>query len=177
MKTIIEVGAHEGSETLHFLDDAAANIYAFEPDGAKFRLLHEKFQPQSWRVTVLPFAVSLCDNQEALFNRADGMSTLTPDLFSQDTWTMVWSIRLDTFCRLYGISQVDYLRIDAPFSEIDCLESMIDCIATVERGRIRCYGDTTEVPVWLLDHGFHIEPDFRPNSSEKPDLRFWRTRA
>lgn len=174
MKTIIEVGAYEGAETLHFLDDAEAEVYAFEPDDRKFSLLHEKFRPYSCRATILPFAVGLCDNQEALFNKEGGMSTIQPDLCSRDTWSMVWSIRLDTFCRLYGITKVDYLRIDAPFSELDCLDSMVDRIASVARGRIRCYGEKTEVPAWLLDHGFSIEPDFLPNLLEKPDLRFWR---
>ncbi len=176
MTTIVEIGAHNGAETFNFLGDASANVYAFEPDAKKFRALVKQSR-QYPRLTLLPFAVDIGDNQEPLFQHPDGLSTLQPNFFgpAPSSYSMVWTIRLDSFMYLYDVEKIDYLRIDAPQREEMCLESLGARIKDVERGRIRQYGSETVIPAWLLDHGFNIEKDTTSANITEPDIRFWRT--
>jgi len=177
MSTIVEVGAHEGIETFHFLANAEANVYAFEPDVEKFRDLQIKSRSYP-RLTLLPFAVDLGDNQEPLFKYPNGQSTLVNPFFRTDkpeSFRLTWTMRLDTFMNLYGIEKIDYLRIDAPFCEENCLESLAERFKDVERGRIAIYQDLkSNVAGWLLDHGFTFTWDYTVNKSYTPDITFWK---
>lgn len=181
MKTIVEVGAHEGAETFHFLEDAEANVYAFEPNIEKFRELQIKSQSYP-RLTVLPFAVDLGDNQEPLFEYPNGQSTLANPFFRKDqpsSFRLTWTMRLDTFMNLYGIDRIDYLRIDTPFGEQNCLDSLDQRIKDVERGRIRIYDSThTESAGWLVERGFDVTSDVTIHQllgSLRPEFTFWRS--
>jgi hypothetical protein len=176
MKTIIEVGAHTGIETLNFLTDSEAEVWAFEPDQTQFVLL-QKLSREYPRLTVLPFAVDIADNQEPLFHRDNGLSTLDPPAFGSmgATFTMTWTIRLDTFMSIYSIGHVDYLRIDAPLREEMILESLGDRIKDVERGRVNRYEHRSPVPALLCDAGFNIMSDTVSNSTLSPDIKFWRS--
>lgn len=173
MRTIVEVGAHEGDETFKFLEDIDALVYAFEPDWYKFRelFIRSRFYP---RLTVLPFAIDIGDNQEPLFDFSDGQSTLQPPWGANGTkFRMVWTMRLDTFIKLYSIEKIDYLRIDAPLREEMCLESLGELVNCVERGRVCIYDGGKSVPTYLYDHGFNIQHDTATKFG-KPDIRFWR---
>lgn len=176
MSVIVEVGAHEGAETLKFLEDAEATVYAFEPDWTKFQALQKRSLHYP-RLTVLPFAVDIGDNQEPLFDFSDGQSTLQPPWGQPSaSFRMVWTMRLETFIHLYSIEKIDYLRIDAPLREEMCLESLGQYVNRVERGRV-CIYDTgyarTAVPTYLYDNGFSIQHDTATEFG-KPDIRFWR---
>lgn len=177
MKTIVEVGAHKGVETLHFLSDAEAYVYAFEPDQKFFREL-QVLSPQRHRLTALPFAVDLGDNQESLFEYPEGKSTLAHPFFREEKprgFQMVWTMRLDTFMNLYSIDKIDYLRIDAPFAEENCLESLGGRIKDVEKGRIRQYQHPSAITAFLYDHGFNMAKDVNDTAENfLPDVRFWR---
>lgn len=180
MKTIVEVGAHEGRETLNFLADETeeSRIFAFEPSPDSFRKLLqiEQTNPLS-TLRVLPFAVDLGDNQESLFHYPDGKSTLANPFFREDKPTgfqMVWTMRLDTFMNLYLIDKIDYLRIDAPFHEELCLDSLSYRIKDVDAGRIRVYGDQNLILGWLKDNSFNVVNDKTENKTYLPDVRFWR---
>lgn len=175
MRNIIEVGAHTGIETFNFLNDGEALVYAFEPEQQAFKALYYR-SLQHPRLTVLPFAVDIGDNQEPLFYRADGKSTLDPPAFGASVapFTMTWTIRLDTFMQLYSIDKIDYLRIDAPLREEMCLESLGDRVKDVAMGRVRRYTRDGFVPTYLMDHGFNIELDNTSNCLLEPDIRFWR---
>jgi FkbM family methyltransferase len=175
MKIIVEIGAHTGMETLKFLADPDAQVYAFEPEQHLFAQLYQRYGSYP-RLTVLPFAVDIGDNQGPLFHYGDGKSTLDPPMFGgpQAAFTMTWTIRLDTFMRLYDIEKIDYLRIDAPWREEMCLESLGDRVKDVERGRIRRYDPKGPVPAWLYDHGFSMQLDSLVDRITEPDIRFWR---
>jgi hypothetical protein len=176
VKTIIEVGAHRGTETLNFLTDHEAEVWAFEPSLVEFALLH-RLSREYPRLTVLPFAVDIGDNQEPLFHRENGQSTLQPPAFGSGaaSFTMTWTIRLDTFMQLYSIGHVDYLRIDAPLREEMILESLGDRINDIERGRVSRYEQRSAVPAFLCDHGFNIMSDTVSNNTLCPDIKFWRS--
>jgi FkbM family methyltransferase len=178
MKTIVEVGAHQGVETLNFLAEQGKRIFAFEPDHDSFRVLQEIERQYSLSgLRVLPFAVDLGDNQETLFHYPDGKSTLANPFFREEKpagFSLVWTMRLDTFMDLYNIDKIDYLRIDAPLHEESCLESLGTRVKDVERGRIRAYEDQNLLRAWLKDHGFNTDNDMTENKNYLPDVRFWR---
>lgn len=175
MSIIVEVGAQRGAETFNFLMDSEADVYSFEPEVQYFIELFQKAKEYP-RLTLLPMAVDIGDNQEPLFHYENGRSTLQPPMFGSNiaSFTMTWTIRLDTFMHLYSLERIDYLRIDAPLREEMILESLGDRITNVERGRIRQYGEHSVIPAWLLDHGFNIEQDTTSNNLTEPDIRFWR---
>lgn len=176
MSIIVEVGAHKGAETLNFLKDADAEVYTFEPEQHLFRELYAKSHNYP-RLTVLPFAVDIGDNQEPLFHYGDGKSTLDPPTIGSLAahFTMTWTIRLDTFMNLYGIQKIDYLRIDAPWREEMCLESLGERIKDVERGRIKQFDTVSAIPQWLMNHGFSYELDTISDNLLEQDIRFWRS--
>jgi hypothetical protein len=176
MRTIIEIGAHTGTETFKFLDDSDAVVFAFEPQQQHFTQLFLRSQHYP-RLTVLPFAVDLGDNQEPLFHLDNGQDSLQPPnmIFGQYKFTMTWTIRLGTFLELYGIQRVDYLRIDAPWNEGNCLESIDPFADRLQTGRIKCYrDDNAELITWLYDHGFSTQIDNTSDDVTRPNIRFWR---
>jgi FkbM family methyltransferase len=174
-KTIVEVGAHTGIETLHFLEDPEAWVFAFEPDHNKYTLLEKKAQEEP-RLHMLPFAVDIGDNQSTLWNMPDGNSTLEVPLFSTinpSGFSFVWGMRLDTFMELYSIDTIDYLRLDAPFHEEMCLESLGARIQDVKAGRVRCY-DKLIAATWLRENGFNVSMEEPQISDSLPNVKFWR---
>jgi FkbM family methyltransferase len=175
MKTIIEVGAHTGVETLNFLTDSETEVFAFEPHPVLFMDLCRMARAYP-RLTVLPFAVDIGDNQEPLFFGENGQSTLQPPAFGSASaiYTMTWTIRLETFMSLYSIAQIDYLRIDAPLREEMILESLGVRIKDVARGRVSRYEPRSVVPAFLCDNGFNIMSDTVSNNTLTPDIKFWR---
>ncbi len=176
MKTIIEIGAHSGVETTLFLQDITAQVYAFEPNQLRFKnLLRLSYNYP--RLHVLPFAVDWGDNQEPLFHDEDDSNdSLNPmgNKFSGKKFTLTWTMRLDTFVELYDISTIDYLRIDAPFSEEACLNSLGDRSSILEKGRVKCYGHKDEVLTWLYDNNFSFKQDTLSNCVTHPEIAFWR---
>ncbi len=175
MSIIVEVGAHKGAETFNFLNDADAEVYSFEPEVECFKELLQRTRGFADQITLLPMAVDIGDNQEPLFHYENGLSTLQPEFgINIRSFTMTWTIRLDTFMHLYSIEKIDYLRIDAPFREEMILESLGERIKDVERGRVRRYGEDDIIAVWLMDHGFSIQHDTVPEKMFEPDIRFWR---
>ena len=155
-------------------------MYAFEPDVNNFQELYVKSQSYS-RLTVLPFAVDIGDNQEPLFEQPDGQSTLQPPWGQPGAaFRMVWTIRLDTFMRLYSIEKIDYLRIDAPFRDEMCLESLGSMVDRVQRGRVCVYTmrgfegyAQSLVPEFLRNNGFECEYNSSTESG-RTEIRFWR---
>jgi len=178
VKIIVEVGAHTGIETLNFLADKEARVFAFEPDHDAFRslqLLEKQFT--LGRLRVLPFAVDLGDNQESLFHYPEGKSTLANPYFREEKptgFSLIWTMRLDTFMDLYSIDKIDYLRIDAPYHEESCLDSLGPRISDVKSGRIRVYEDQNLILAWLREYGFNTQNDMTPDKNYLPDVRFWR---
>lgn len=176
MAIIVEVGAHTGTETFNFLMDSSAQVYTFEPDPVLFRELQNTSRHHP-RLTVLPFAIDIGDNQEPLFHFGDGKSTLDIPMFGSSSakFTLVWTMRLDTFMSLYSIDKIDYLRIDAPYREEMCLESLGDRVEDVVRGRVRRYTDDGAAMAFLHGHNFSVELDTTSANILEPDIRFWRT--
>ena len=173
MKTIVEVGAYRGFETTHFLEDQDAVVYAFEPDHDLYKDLN-LLAAKEPRLTVLPMAVGIGDVSVSLFLLPDGNSMTEIPLFSNLNYygvNMGWAMRLDTFMYLYNIDTIDYLRIDAPFHEEMCLESLGDRLKQVKGGRIRCYSEDFFASGWLRDRDFQTQMDNDP----LPNVRFWRT--
>lgn len=172
MQTIVEVGAYSGEQTLRFLSDTNSRVFAFEPETEAFQHMF-KLSQQYQRLVVLPFAVDIGDNQEPLWHGGDGHSTLNVPNFGSigSTFSMTWTMRMDTFMRLYSVDQIDYLCIDAPFREELILESLAERVKDVKGGCYQQYSDEPFAMDFLKTHGFDV---LKNEGLNKPLVSFWR---
>jgi FkbM family methyltransferase len=192
MKTIIEVGANSGTDTINLAADGST-VYAFEPT-------HELVKNNLWplskqypNIKVVPFAVDTVNNFTT-FNIAGqwdwGCSSLHPfsgqwerEDFHFTDFYQVPTITLYDFCNLYNINFIDYLWIDAQGNDFNCLLSLKDKINIVKEGRCEValtkelYKDTNNnikyVKPWLEQHGFAVEIYPDPIEAEA-NLKFYR---
>jgi len=151
MKTLIEVGAFDGSDSLTYHNNGYT-VYTFEPKKDLFDNLVEKTKHLT-NYTVIPKAVSL-NNGITKFNicKSGGASSILP--FRPDhelikTWSEnrtdihysgvsydVETIRLDTFIEQNNMHDtiIDFLHIDAQGVDLDCLKSVGKYIKNVRAG-------------------------------------------
>jgi FkbM family methyltransferase len=179
MKTIIEVGMNDGRDTVQLLNRGDVIIYGFEPTNELLVNLYEKFKNEN-RVKIIPLAVDI-ENKFTTFNIAGwqdwGCSSLNDfsdgisDRFGPGGFNIhftkqqpVMTIRLDDFCKLYGIKEIDFLWIDAQGSDFNVLKSLGSYIDNVKQGKVEVsynvelyqkVDNTFEsVSKWLTEKGF-----------------------
>ena len=149
-KTIIEVGGNLGQHTRQFVSPDT-QLFVFEPVVELYYKLWDRYKSNP-NVLILPFAIDeKCSIQKfnvaAVPGESWGVSSLNE--FSDDleiTWPgrkdfkfthsyMVPTLRLDTFCELYGITSIDYLWVDAQGHDFKVLKSLGSMITSVKEGR------------------------------------------
>lgn len=158
MKTLIEVGAYDGSDSLRYHNNGY-NVYTFEPKKDLFQELFDKTKHLT-NYTVIQKAVSL-QNGTTTFNicNSGGASSILPfrpnnELISH--WTKertdihfsgisyeVETTRLDTFIEEYGLQNtvIDFIHIDAQGVDLDCLKSLGKYITNVLAGVVETVQD------------------------------------
>ena len=186
MKTLIEVGAYDGSDSLQYHKNGY-DVYTFEPKKDLFENLIRKTK-HLLNFEVIPKAVSL-SNGITKFNicKEGGASSILP--FRSDaelikTWSDkrtdiqfsgisydVETIRLDTFIEEYGLQNriIDFIHIDAQGVDLDCLKSLGKYISNVKAGVVETVIDKNKsiyigqddntlenVNLFLSSNGFKI---------------------
>jgi FkbM family methyltransferase len=158
MKTLIEVGAYDGSDSLGYHKNGYI-VYTFEPKKDLFESLSARTKNLT-NYTVIPKAVSL-KNGVTTFNicKAGGASSILPfrpdnELIS--TWSErrtdihfsgisydVETTRLDTFIEEHGLQErtIDFIHIDAQGVDLDCLKSLGKYITNVVAGVVETVKD------------------------------------
>lgn len=158
MKTLIEVGAYDGSDSLKYHNNGYI-VYTFEPKKDLFNNLINKTKHLT-NYTIIPKAVSLINGTTKLnICKAGGASSILsfrPDHELVETWTNnrtdiqysgisydVETIRLDTFIEEYGLQDtiIDFIHIDAQGVDLDCLKSLGKYITNVLAGVIETIKD------------------------------------
>jgi FkbM family methyltransferase len=158
MKTLIEVGAYDGSDSLKYHKNGYI-VYTFEPKKDLFNNLINKTRHLT-NYTIIPKAVSLINGTTKLnICKAGGASSILPfrpDHELVETWTNkrtdiqysgisydVETIRLDTFIEEYGLQDriIDFIHIDAQGVDLDCLKSLGKYITNVLAGVIETIKD------------------------------------
>ena len=179
MKTIIEVGAHKGKDTIKWVVDPENKVYSFEPNYRYAHMLRKKMKSYPNHQTI-EMAVDL-ENSESprLFYTSGACSSLhtfSADLkekwrerhhWNVDEVTEVNAIRLDTFLSKEGIESVDYLWIDAQGNDFRVLQSLGEFHTRIKEGRcesaynINLYknvnNSTEDICKWLKDRNFEYE--------------------
>lgn len=187
MKTLIEVGAYDGGDSLNYHKNGYT-VYTFEPKKDLFQNLVNKTKHLT-NYTVISKAVSLV-NGITQFNicKEGGASSILP-FRSEDELSKTWSpqrtdihfsgitydvetTRLDTFIEEYGLQNqiIDFIHIDAQGVDLDCLKSMGHYIKNVLAGVVEtvidknksiyiCQEDNTleNVSIFLASNGFKIK--------------------
>jgi len=186
MKTLIEVGAFDGSDSLRYHKNGF-KVFTFEPKKDLFKNLVDRTKTLT-DYTVIPKAVSLT-NGIAVLNicKSGGASSILP--FRSDAelikhWTArrvdiqysglsydVETTRLDTFIEEYGLQNtiIDFIHIDAQGVDLQCLKSLGKYIENVKAGVVETVKDTNKsiyigqedntlenVTTFLLLNGFKI---------------------
>lgn len=151
MKTLIEVGAFDGSDSLHYYNNGY-RVFTFEPKKDLYQNLFERTKHLE-NYKVFPKAVCL-SNGTTRFNicKAGGASSILefrPEEELNKTWTPsrwdvhysgesydVETIRLDTFIEQEGLqdSEIDFIHIDAQGVDLECLISLGKYIKNVKAG-------------------------------------------
>lgn len=186
MKTLIEVGAFDGSDSLRYHKNGYT-VYTFEPKKDLFENLVNKTRRLK-NYTVIPKAVSLI-NGTTQFNicKQGGASSILPfrpDHELIETWSAnrtdiqfsgitydVETTRLDTFIEENSLENtvIDFIHIDAQGVDLDCLKSLGKYITNVLAGVVETVKDKNKsiyigqedntldnVTEFLSLHGFKI---------------------
>jgi FkbM family methyltransferase len=158
MKTLIEVGAYDGGDSLNYYNKGYI-VYTFEPKKDLFQNLVDKTKHLE-NYTVIPKAVSL-NNGIAKFNicKYGGASSILPfrpDNELDSIWTKertdihysglsydVETTRLDTFIEEYKLQDriIDFIHIDAQGVDLDCLKSLGKYIKNILAGVLETVKD------------------------------------
>lgn len=178
MKTIIEVGANRGQDTINFLKDLNNMVYAFEPIEKLYRKMVRRFSNYN-NLRLFNYAVDL-EEGEADFYLANekGASSLHHFVDNlDDHWKernfhvksifKVKKIRLDNFIDEQGIQQIDYLWIDAQGNDFKVLQSLGRHIDLVKEGKCEAtriaalykdvVNDVDTIVAWLKQNNFSCE--------------------
>ena len=214
MKTFIEVGANSGQDSIKYLSDGDTFLYAFEPvpylgdnlikllDGAgitSYKLIRNAVSDTNGTATFHLSGTELAHNFacSSLHQFADDIHQKwggRPD-FVHTNALEVQTSRLDTFIESEGITEVDYLHIDAQGNDFTVLKSLGDKVGIVKAGKceaankVALYKDVDNsvysIIEWLNSNGFRIKfinnhhgnlitIDDLPNSTEEVDINFER---
>jgi FkbM family methyltransferase len=151
MKTIVEIGANTGGDTINYAKESI--LYTIEPVPVLAQNIKNMFLHNP-NVKVYELAISDY-NGTAKFGISDprfgaanmGCSSLNqfnddihnkwpgrPD-FSMIEYVDVKVMRMDTFIELEGIQQIDYLHCDAQGSDFKVLQSFGDKISILKSGK------------------------------------------
>lgn len=160
-KIVFDVGANNGSSTLHFLDDPNVHLYAFEPNPVLYQDLC-RIRDKNPRYFPMKVAVGESEG-EHMFHLAGpvipenpflheqgksnyGCSSLLP--FSetvQQEWpnridfrefaqVPVMTMRLDTIMKMANLESIDYLHIDAQGMDLAVMRSLGEYLPKVKEG-------------------------------------------
>lgn len=193
MKTLIEVGAFDGSDSLKY-HKSGYEVFTFEPKKDLFTALVNRTRHLK-NYTVIPKAVSL-KNGVTQFNlcKYGGASSILPFRSESElnqTWTPartdihfsgrsyeVETTRLDTFIEQNGLQDrvIDFIHIDAQGVDLDCLKSLGKYINNVRAGVVETVKDKNK-SIYIgqeentLDHvsEFLSSNGFKINSVESND--------
>lgn len=193
MKTVIEVGMNQGTDTPNYLTQDDMVLYGFEPTVELVKMLNEKYGSDP-RVKIVPLAVDI-ENRFTTFNIAawqdwgcsslndftDGVSERWNGFnFHYTGKQSVMTIRLDDFVRMHNITQIDYLHVDAQGSDFNVLKSLGEYISIVQAGVVEVsynvplykgVDNTYEsVSEWLTSKGFvydvtYDHPEFKTEAN------------
>ena len=206
MKTLIEVGAFDGSDSLRYHNEGYV-VYTFEPKKDLFEDLVNKTKHLT-NYTVIPKAVSLVDGTTQ-FNicKSGGASSILP-FRSEEELIKTWSIyrtdihysgisyevettRLDTFIESNNLNNtiIDFIHIDAQGVDLDVLKSLGKYINNVMAGVVETVKDKDKsiyidqnnntldsVQEFLLSNGFIIN-NIESNDNTECEYNVYFTRT
>lgn len=199
MRTVIEVGMNQGTDTSRYLTDSNMVLYGFEPTVELVKMLNEKFGMDD-RVKIVPMAVDV-ENRFTHFNVAGwqdwGCSSLNEFTDGvSEKWNgfnfhftgrqSVMTIRLDDFMRLYNITgDIDYLHVDAQGSDFNVLKSLGDRIDSIKAGQVEVSYNVPlykgvdnsfdSVSKWLTERGFEYDVEYdHPVYKTEANVKFRR---
>lgn len=184
MPVYFDVGACEGNRFDEELkNDPNATVVAFEPDPRLADSIRKKYAPFP-NYHVVEVAVSNYIGKTtfncaftgdfgtgSLCSFADGLDKTWPgrEDFASYEQVEVDVIRLDEFCSKNGITEIDYLHVDAQGHDLEVLMGLGDMMRIVKEGclemplneTVKLYKeqkyDVSDAYFWLIGRGFDIK--------------------
>ena len=186
-----DVGANIGHLTALMAEKASKGIvFAFEPARKIFPYLLETINLNGLK-NVIPFNIAISDSNGFFefheFLKADDQSSLVSGNKSID-WEKITinipTMRLDTFCEIFNIRDINFLKIDVEGAEFLVLQSSgkmssnVDIIwfEYIEENYLNFGYEGKKVIDFLKTNNFEIKGLFNGNLIEisKIDLKNWK---
>lgn len=182
MRTIIEIGANDGNDTLKFVGQPDTFLYTFEPVPIMADYVIQKLENSGYKnYKMMRYAVTDTDGLQQ-FHLSDpggnyacsSLNQFTDDIKEQwpgradfiTTATIdVQTIRMDTFIEREGIEQIDYFHCDAQGNDFKVLQSFGKHLNKIRFGRVEAANkvslyksdnSATTIMKWLNINGFMI---------------------
>lgn len=184
MPVFFDVGACRGDRfDAELAKDPNVTVMVFEPDPGLAEVIRVKYGPFP-NYQLVQAAVSNY-NGKAQFNRAwtgdfgtgslckysEGLDKTWPGRTDFDSFEQVEVdvMRLDEFCQKNGVTEIDYLHVDAQGHDLEVLMGLGDMIRIVKEGciemplneTVKLYKeqkyDVSDAYFWLIGHGFGVE--------------------
>lgn len=133
LNTVFDLGANNGLFIQKMLSNGVKNVHAFEPNPNALINLYDKYENNN-NVKIINKAIS-SKSDKLTFHYHPENSTisafnrhhLTPHLPPNELLEIqVNTIRLDDYCNLNSINDIDLLKIDVEGAEYDILENLDD---------------------------------------------------
>lgn len=163
MKTIVEIGANRGQDTINLVQQPDSFVYCIEPVPQLFEKLKVKFS-ENQNIKIFQLAIDNYDGKSnlglsapyhgpgtessyacsSLYEFSDNISETwgnRPD-FKMTEYVEVEVMKLSTFIEKENIEVIDYLHCDAQSSDLNVLKSLGDKIKILQSGR--CEGSNTK---------------------------------
>lgn len=177
---VFDVGASDTKEFRDVFGNPEYTIYAFEPTPCVLKDILYPLAAQFNNLVVVPKAVDIVDGVRK-YNLAPNHEVNSLYEFSDNlifTWpgrndcvkmgeTQVECVRMDTFCRENGITQIDLFHCDTQGNDLNVLRSFGDMIRIIKKGHVEgcnhnpLYKNTDNsvdaICAFLLSKGFKIE--------------------
>lgn len=182
MKTIIEIGANDGNDTMKFVSEPDTFLWTFEPVPYMADRVVSKLENAGYKnYKMMRYAVSDTDGIQQ-FNLSDpggnwacsSLNEFSDNLnekwpgrvdFIKTQTIDVQTIRMDTFIEMEGIHKIDYFHCDAQGSDFTILKSFGKDLDKLKAGRVEAANKVAlynsnnyvwSIITWLLTNNFNI---------------------
>jgi FkbM family methyltransferase len=163
--TVLDIGGCWGDTALYFAHKVGSTgkVFSFEfiPGNLKLHQINRDLNPNlSGHITVVDHPISNTTGQTIYFKDNGPSSKMQAEPFSEQTGTTT-TLTIDDFVKQYGVTKVDFIKMDIEGAERYALEGALQTIKTFRPTlAIAIYHsveDLINIPNWVLNLNLDYE--------------------